>query len=282
MKWKGGRESRNVVDRRRSRAATGGGLGLGALALVVIGMFLGVDLTGMVGLSGNNPAIQSSGGQVSAADEERAEFASVVLGYTEEIWADIFREQVGQQYVPPKLVLFSGRTSSACGAASAATGPFYCPADRMAYLDTDFFVTLNKRMGAGGDFAAAYVIAHEIAHHVQNQQGILGEATTIRRQVSERDSNNISVRIELQADCYSGVWTRYAHERYGILERGDIEEALNAAAQIGDDKLQRQSTGVVRPDSFTHGSSAQRVRWFRRGLDTGNLNACNTFATDQL
>ncbi|PIE10016.1 MAG: hypothetical protein CSA72_10395 [Rhodobacterales bacterium] len=285
MKWQGGRKSSNVIDRRSSggrRAAVGGG-GLGVLAIVVIGWLLGVDLSPMLGLSGDNQ-IQSGGGtEITAADEERAAFAATVLGYTEDVWSEVFRTQVNQPYQPPKLVLFSGQTDGgACGLASAATGPFYCPGNRFAYLDTDFFVTLDRRMGAGGDFAAAYVIAHEVAHHVQNELGILPQVNRLRAQVGQSESNALSVRVELQADCYAGIWARHAHERLNVLERGDIAEAMNAAAQIGDDTLQRQAGGVVRPDSFTHGSSEQRQRWFARGLESGRLEDCDTFGTDRL
>lgn len=281
MKWQGRRGSRNVVDRRSRGAgrAVGGG-GLGVLAIVVIGWFLGVDLSPILGLSGGT--VQTGGGEITQADEERAEFASVVLADTEEVWADIFREQVGRTYNPPKLVLFKGQVNSACGMAGAATGPFYCPGDNMAYLDTDFFVTLSRQLGAKGDFAAAYVIAHEVAHHVQNELGILPQVNRMRATASQSESNALSVRVELQADCYSGIWARKAHEKFGSLERGDIAEAMNAAEQIGDDTLQREAGQRVRPDSFTHGTSEQRQRWFKRGLDTGDMRQCDTFSTRSL
>ena len=280
MKWRGRRGSRNIVDARRSSggAAIGGIGGLGAVIIVVIGLFLGVDLTPLLGGGG----IQMGGGQqteITQADEEAAEFVSVTLADTEEVWTRVFADQVGEPYRPPELVLFKGAVQSACGGASAQTGPFYCPADRRAYLDTDFFTTLSRRLGASGDFAAAYVVAHEVAHHVQNELGILGQANRIRAQVSEAESNAISVRIELQADCYSGLWARYAEETLGTIEPGDIAEAMNAAEAIGDDALQG---GRVRPDSFTHGTSEQRQRWFRRGYEEASLEACDTFGTDRL
>lgn len=280
MKWRGQRGSRNVIDsRRRKGAAMGGGLSMGAVAILVIGWLLGVDLSPMLGLTSGAP---TSGGQITQADEERAQFASVVLRQTEDIWAQVLPDQAGIAYQPVQLELFSGQISSACGMASAATGPFYCPANERAYLDTDFFVTLDRQMGAGGDFAAAYVIAHEVAHHIQQELGILGQANRMRAQVGQTQSNQISVRIELQADCYSGIWARYAQDRLGTLERGDMEEALNAAARIGDDHLQRQASGRVRPDSFTHGTSAQRQRWFWTGYQTGKMAECDTFSARDL
>ncbi len=201
---------------------------------------------------------------------------------TEEVWAEIFRDQVGQAYNPATLVLFKGATQSPCGGASGASGPFYCPADKKAYLDTDFFVTLERRMGAGGDFAAAYVVAHEIAHHVQNELGILGQANRIRQQSSQAKSNEISVRIELQADCLSGVWARYAQARFASLEQGDLKEAVNAAKQIGDDTLQRNAGRVPQPHTFTHGSSEQRQRWFATGFEKADVRACDTFSARSL
>lgn len=283
MEWKGRRRSRNVQDRRRmggGAAAAGGGVGV--LAIVVIGALLGVDLTPLMN-SGAAPQGQGARAPLSAADEERAEFAAVVLADTEEVWTRIFREQLGRDYQPPQLVLFSGATDGgACGRAMASTGPFYCPANRFAFLDTDFFVTLDRQLGAKGDFAAAYVIAHEVAHHVQNELGTLGEANRVRAQSSQTRSNEISVRIELQADCYSGIWARYAGEMLGVVQRGDIAEAMNAAKQIGDDALQRGAGQRVRPDSFTHGTSEQRQRWFLTGYEEADLRACDTFSTRRL
>lgn len=261
------------------RAAAGGVGGIGLVVVVLIGLFFGVDLTPL--LQGGVPG-GGGQGQVTEADEQAAEFVSVVLADTEEVWTDVFQTQVGETYVPPTLVLFSGVTQSGCGGASASTGPFYCPGDQKVYLDTDFFVTMSRQLGAGGDFAAAYVVAHEVAHHVQNELGILGEANSIRRQVSDTESNAISVRVELQADCYSGIWANHADQKFGTLERGDIAEAMNAAEQIGDDTLQRRQSGVVRPHTFTHGTSEQRQRWFETGYQSGELRDCDTFGTNDL
>lgn len=261
---------------------TGGLSGVGLIAVLVIGYFLGIDVTPLLQGGGQlGPATQQSG-EITQADREAGEFVSVVLADTEEVWAEIFREQLGQPYQPATLVLFKGTTQSPCGGASGASGPFYCPADRKAYLDTDFFTTLSRRLGASGDFAAAYVVAHEVAHHVQNELGILGKANQIRRQVSQSESNAISVRIELQADCYSGIWARYAQARFNALERGDLEEAINAAKQIGDDTLQRNAGRAPNPHNFTHGTSEQRQRWFRQGFQQASLQSCDTFGTDRL
>jgi predicted metalloprotease len=259
--------------------AAGGVGGIGLLIIVLIGLFFGIDLTPL--MQGGAPV---GGGkqELTEADEQAAQFVSVTLADTEEVWTDLFRTQVGTAYAPPTLILFSGVTQSSCGGASAATGPFYCPNDRQVYLDTDFFATMSRQLGAGGDFAAAYVVAHEVAHHVQNELGILGEANMIRRQVGQEESNAISVRIELQADCYAGVWAHHANRQFDSLERGDVAEAMNAAEQIGDDTLQRRQTGVVRPHTFTHGTSEQRQRWFETGFRSGDMRDCDTFGTDRL
>jgi predicted metalloprotease len=255
---------------------------VGMLAVLAIGYFLGIDVSPLLQGGGPVGSVQTSGGQVTEADERAAKFVSVTLADTEEVWAEIFSKDVGQPYNPAKLVLFKGQTSSPCGGATGASGPFYCPADKKAYLDTEFFATLERRMGAGGDFAAAYVVAHEIAHHVQNELGILGKANTIRRQVSEGESNQISVRIELQADCLSGVWARYAEARFGSIEPGDLDEAINAAKQIGDDTLQRNAGRRPNPHSFTHGTSEQRQRWFAQGYKNPSIQSCDTFSTNNL
>ncbi|MEM8751516.1 MAG: neutral zinc metallopeptidase [Pseudomonadota bacterium] len=294
MKWRGRRGSSNVEDRRgrsgrriplpRGRGARAGGIGgLGAVAIVILGLIFGVDTSFLLGGGGGGfaPTQQYEAGP-NRIDDETEEFVSVVLADTEEVWTAIFREQFGREYRAPKLVLFSGSTRSACGAASAATGPFYCPPESRAYLDTSFFRTLSQDLGAGGDFAAAYVIAHEVAHHVQNELGILPEVNELRARAAERESNRLSVMVELQADCLSGVWAREAQARFGSLERGDIEEAMNAAARIGDDALQRRSQGFVVPDSFTHGTSEQRVRWFESGFASGDATACDTFSAERL
>jgi predicted metalloprotease len=278
MRWQGRRGSGNIEDRRRMGGAPAIG-GIGLVVIVLIGLFLGVDVTPLL-----NQGVQigGSGGEVTRADEEAAEFVSVTLADTEEVWGEIFATQLGRQYRPATLVLFKGVTQSPCGGASGATGPFYCPLDRKAYLDTDFFTTLERQLGARGDFAAAYVVAHEIGHHVQNELGILGKANEIRRQVSAAESNAISVRIELQADCFSGLWARTVEERFGVIEPGDIEEAMVAARQIGDDTLQRNAGRVPQPHTFTHGTSEQRMRWFYEGYRSGDINSCDTFAARQL
>ena len=290
MRWKGRRTSRNIEDRRgqggqggRRVGKTGGIGGLGLVAVLVIGYFLGIDVSPLLQQTGGAGVQQpQGGGQITQADREAGEFVSVVLADTEEVWAEIFRDQVGRDYRPATLVLFKGATQSPCGGANGASGPFYCPADRKAYLDTDFFTTLSRRLGASGDFAAAYVVAHEVAHHVQNELGILMKANQIRRQVSQAESNAISVRIELQADCYSGIWARYAQARFNSLERGDLGEAINAAKQIGDDTLQRNAGQRPNPHSFTHGTSEQRQRWFKTGYESAKVQACDTFGTQRL
>ena len=290
MRWRGGRLSRNVIDRRGSgrrmggggRAAVGGIGGLGAVAVVVIGWFLGVDLTPLVGGGTGGYTEPGYAAETTAADEERGEFAVQALTYTEDVWGDVLPDQTGIAYEPPQLVLYTGATDTACGYGEAATGPFYCPADSRIYLDTDFFVTLDRELGAGGDFAAAYVIAHEVGHHIQNELGILGQVAQARRGAGQAEGNALQVRVELQADCLAGIWSREIGDRYGALERGDLDEALNAAERIGDDTLQREAGRVVRPDSFTHGTSAQRARWFGAGYDSGRVESCDTFAARSL
>lgn len=282
MKWRGRRGSSNIEDRRRMSVRSSGQIGIvGLLVILGIGYFFGVDVTPL--LQDGGGSVQQGGSvELTEADERAGKFVSVTLADTEEVWSQIFQSQVGEPYSPATLVLFKGVTQSPCGGASGATGPFYCPADNKAYLDTAFFTSLEKRMGAGGDFAAAYVIAHEIAHHVQNELGVLGQANRIRGQVSEAESNAISVRIELQADCLSGIWARAAQAKFGSLERGDIAEAMNAAKQIGDDTLQRNAGRVPQPHTFTHGTSEQRQRWFATGYESGDVRACDTFGTDDL
>ncbi|MEX2518272.1 MAG: neutral zinc metallopeptidase [Paracoccaceae bacterium] len=291
MKWRGRRGSSNIDDRRAS-GGSGGGRGrgtriggIGLVAVVILGMVFGVDPAMLLGvLDGGGGYVEQqprSQGQ-NRIDGPTEEFIAVVLADTEEIWGTIFSEQLGRSYAPPTLVLFSGRTNSACGGATAASGPFYCPADKQAYLDTSFFALLEQRLGAHGDFAQAYVIAHEIGHHVQNELGILPEINRRRAGAPEAEANALSVRLELQADCFSGVWARQASDRFASLEHGDIEEALNAASRIGDDVLQKQARGYAVPDSFTHGSSAQRVRWFETGYRSGDIRDCDTFAATAL
>jgi predicted metalloprotease len=284
MKWRGRRGSDNIVDVRRGGGArrVGMGGGLVMVLLVVASMIFGVDLTGLAGLVGGgapSSAPQATG--PNTIDDAAEEFVSVVLADTEEVWRQEFAER-GAQYVEPELVLFADAVASACGQASSAVGPFYCPADNRVYLDTDFFRTMEQQLGARGEFAKAYVIAHEVGHHVQNLIGVMDETMRIRQRVSEAEANAISVRVELQADCLAGVWARTAHEKFGVLERGDIESAMDAASRIGDDALQRRSQGYVVPDSFTHGTSDQRQRWFYKGFESGELEVCDTFSTDAL
>lgn len=289
MEWRGRRGSKNVIDVRgrgrgggRSMGRIGGFGGLGAVVIVLIGLFLGVDLTPLLGTGGgmqSAPPVQQAG--PNRIDDEAEEFVSVVLADTEEVWSRAFEER-GARYQPPELVLFTGAVDSACGTASSAVGPFYCPGDHRVYLDTAFFQTLESQLGAQGDFARAYVIAHEVGHHVQNLIGVMDQVNEVRRSVSEVEANALSVRVELQADCLAGMWARGADEMFGSLERGDIDEALDAAARIGDDTLQRRSQGRVVPDSFTHGSSEQRQTWFYRGFEEGTLEACDTFSIDRI
>jgi len=222
------------------------------------------------------PQAETQEAPKGAPSDEMGQFVAKILGSTEGTWTQVFEEN-GKRYDPPKLVLFTGATPTACGTGQTAMGPFYCPGDAKVYLDLDFFDTLSQRMGAPGDFAQAYVIAHEVGHHLQNLMGITGKVDAMRGRVSEAEQNAMSVRVELQADCFAGVWAHDSQQSKGWLESGDVEEALNAATQIGDDNLQRQSRGTVVPESFTHGTSAQRVRWFQRGLQGGSLKQCNTF-----
>lgn len=304
MRWIGGRRSRNVEDRRGQNAGGfGGGFpggfgrgggggggrrigiggGLGGVVVILILLFLGVDPSMLLqgGDAGYAPIERPRSGSDQQAQDEQSQFVSVVLADTEDTWNEIFR-QGGQNYVEPTLVLFSGAVNSACGFAQSAVGPFYCPADMKVYIDLSFYDDLKTRFGAPGDFAQAYVIAHEIGHHVQRLLGVLERAQRAKQGVSEAQANAIQVRVELQADCLAGVWAHHADRARGVVEPGDIEEALNAAAAIGDDRLQRRARGYVSPESFTHGTSEQRARWFRRGFDQGGLNACDTFAASQL
>lgn len=283
MEWRGRRGSRNIEDRRgqgRGRGTAAGGIGgVGLIAVLVIGYFLGIDVTPLLNDTG---APNTAPQELTAADQAAGQFVSVTLADTEDVWDKVFDEQLGRRYDPATLVLFKGVTQSPCGGASGATGPFYCPADQKAYLDTDFFVTLEKRLGAKGDFAAAYVVAHEIGHHVQNELGILGKANAARQSASAADSNAISVRIELQADCLSGIWAREAARTFGSIDRADLEEAVNAARKIGDDTLQSAAGQRPMPHTFTHGTSEQRSRWFLIGLKSGKLAQCDTFSSNDL
>jgi predicted metalloprotease len=283
MKWRGRRESSNVEDRRGTtvrRAGIGGGIGV--VAILLIGTMLGIDprvlLGGVKVMNAAAPAIEEAGPYQETGEEAQTrQFLSVVLADTEDVWSAVFQE-MGGSYRPPRLVLFSKAVQSACGFAEAAMGPFYCPPDERVFIDMSFFDELGQRMGAGGDFAQAYVVAHEIGHHVQNLLGTSAKVHELQQRRGGAEANQLSVRLELQADCYAGVWAHRADKMRGILEAGDLEEALGAASAVGDDRLQRQAQGYVVPDSFTHGSSAQRMRWFRTGLDSGSLSACDTFA----
>ncbi len=282
MLWQGRRESDNVDDERDSggggRLAIGGGIG--GVIVVVLYLLLGGDPQAL--LNSQQGASVSQPGEVHAVPrDEGAKFVAVVLADTEDAWHDIFR-QMGRQYEEPKLVLFSDQTSSGCGFASGASGPFYCPEDRRVYIDLGFYRLLQERLGAGGDFAQAYVIAHEVGHHVQNLLGITDRVQAARRRVSNSEYNQLSVRLELQADFLAGVWARYADRTKQVVEAGDIEEAMRAAAAVGDDRLQRRARGYVVPDSFTHGTSEQRVRWFRKGYETGDIRQGDTFNARQL
>ncbi len=287
MKWREGRRSDNVEDRRGRRVAAGGAtLGGGAiLLLIVFSLLTGEDPSQLAEVlnQANQTGATDSGpsAQGKAAYDERADFVSVVLADTEDTWGALLPE-VGRRYVPPTLVLFSNAVESACGFNSSAVGPFYCPGDQKVYIDLEFFDELHRRFGAPGDFAQAYVVAHEVGHHVQNLLGLSRQVQDLRARSSETQANALSVRQELQADCYAGVWAYHANAQRRVLERGDIEEGLNAAVAIGDDRLQRQAGRSVHPESWTHGSSEQRVRWFRRGFETGSLDQCNTFDTNRL
>ncbi len=282
------RESENVEDRRgeggRGGFGVGKGVGLGTVILALAASyFLGIDPSVMLGLftGGGAPVTQSVPAHKPPAGDEMARFVSKVLADTEDTWRGIFR-QSGRQYQDPKLVLFTGATPTACGTGQTAMGPFYCPEDQKVYIDLAFYQDLKNRFQAPGDFAQAYVIAHEVGHHVQHLLGIADKVQAARRRASEAQSNALSVRMELQADCLAGVWGYHADRVRNILEAGDIEEALTAASAIGDDRIQARSRGYAVPDTFTHGTSAQRVRWFKRGIESGDLRQCNTFEARQL
>ncbi|EWY40166.1 metallopeptidase [Skermanella stibiiresistens SB22] len=296
MRWQGRRQSDNVEDRRGDSGPMGrsglpggmlggrgmrtGGIGLaGTVVILLLGLVFGFDPS--VLLNGGyveEPPVRTNSASAprSGNDQDLSGFVSVVLAETEDVWGEIFA-QSGRQYEQPVLVLFSGAVQSACGSAQAAMGPFYCPADRKLYIDLDFYRDLRNRMGAPGDFAQAYVIAHEVGHHVQNLLGVSRDVQAAQQQSSRADANALSVRLELQADCFAGIWAYHMAQQDQVLEPGDIDEALNAASAVGDDRLQERATGRITPDSFTHGSSAQRVEWFRRGLEAGAPNSCDTF-----
>jgi uncharacterized protein len=282
MRWQGRRGSTNIEDRRGMRYGKAGGVGIGAIVLALIAMYFGQDPSVVLQ---NLPQQQPQGEQVpyeeSPAEKQLHEFTSVVLADTEQTWGEIFAAN-GLTYEQPGLVLFSGAVESACGFAQAAVGPFYCPVDHKAYIDLSFYEELRSRFGAPGDFAQAYVIAHEIGHHVQTLLGISERNMAARQRASQAEANALSVRQELQADCFAGIWAHSADRSRQLLEAGDIEEGLNAASAIGDDRLQRQAGGSTSPESFTHGSSEQRVRWFQRGYESGAVEQCDTFAARSL
>lgn len=283
MLWKGRRESDNVEDRRgMSRGGLAVGGGLGTVVIVLIAMFLGVDPGALIeGTGEDQPAVSTRAARpASAGEDELRHFVAVVLAETEDVWTGIFRQN-GREYRDPTLVLFTDQVQSACGTAGSATGPFYCPGDQKLYIDLAFYRDLKQRLGAPGDFAQAYVIAHEVGHHVQRLLGISDKVHSAQSRMSRSQANDLSVRLELQADFFAGVWANQAKNK-GILEAGDIEEALGAASAVGDDRLQRQAQGRVVPDSFTHGTSEQRVRWFRKGLDTGDFKQGDTFNATSL
>ncbi len=287
MRWRQGRRSTNVEDRRGAgsgrRMPGGAGLKLGGgagIIVLLISMFLGVDLSGLLGTGGGSTAslpqlAPPSAGQ-SRSNDEATEFVKTMMAYNEDVWTKLFQES-GQQYQPPKLVIFDGGVNSACGYTSSAAGPFYCPGDYQVYIDLNFFRELQK-MGAGGDFAQAYVLAHEVGHHVQNLLGVSMAVQKRQRTVSKTEANRLSVLTELQADCYAGVWAHHAHKDYQLLEPGDLEEGMNAAARIGDDALMSRAGAQVRPEAFTHGSSKQRQEWLYVGLNTGDPTQCNTLS----
>jgi len=291
MRWEGNRQSDNVEDGRDSGGGGGGfrlgggSLGLGSIVIAVVaGWIFGINPLTILGLmsgGGGSPVVQQAPAHKPPADDKMAQFVSVVLADTEDVWREKFRA-AGGTYREPKLHLFRGATQTACGQGQSAMGPFYCPADEKVYIDLNFYETMRTRLGAPGDFAQAYVIAHEVGHHVQKLMGITDKTDNMRRRISETQYNAVSVRIELQADCFAGVWAHDAQAARQVLEQGDVEEALNAATQIGDDTLQRKARGTVQPETFTHGTSAQRVSWFKRGLQSGRVNDCDTLSASSI
>jgi hypothetical protein len=277
MRLENEEQSQNVEDRRGFRVSRGvAGGGIGGIAILLLALFFGIDPGAIMQDAPQSNVNEPASGGPGITDEGR-EFVSRVLGSTERVWGDIF-QSAGRQYAEPSLVLFSGQVQSACGFASAAAGPFYCGLDRKVYIDLAFYRQLRERFRAPGDFAQAYVVAHEVGHHVQNLLGIMEKVQSRQRRASEGEGNALSVRLELQADCFAGIWASRANRDRKILEPGDVEEGLNAAAQIGDDMMQKRAQGYVVPEGFTHGSAQQRVRWFRRGIESGDLKQCDTFA----
>ncbi len=290
MRWEGQRESDNVEDRRGmgpARVGGVGGLGLGGIVLVLaVSYFTGINPVTLLNMlngvqeitDSSTPSESAEPAPIGPPSDQLGKFASVVLADTETTW----RQLLGPQYEDPRLVLFTGAVQSACGTTSSAVGPFYCPRDHKVYLDLSFFNEMSQRLGAPGDFAQAYVIAHEVGHHVQNLMGIAEKVTRLQHQASEREGNALSVRMELQADCFAGVWGHHARRERNLIEQGDFEEGLKAASAIGDDRLQKMSRGSVQPESWTHGSSEQRMTWLRKGLETGDPKVCDTFSKNRL
>jgi len=287
MRWEDFRTSSNVEDRRGMGIGGAGGLGIGTIVVLgLISWALGIDPRILIGgaemLNGGGSGYQQQQGRQGTPQDEAGRFAAAILGNTEDVWKEVLPQQTNRQYSNPKMVLFSGATRSGCGGAQSAMGPFYCPLDQTVYIDLSFFEEMQRRFRAGGDFAYAYVLAHEVGHHVENLLGILPRVQERQREVGQPEANQLSVRVELMADCLAGVWANHSNQRWHSLEQGDIEEAINAAEAIGDDRLQRQAQGRVVPDSFTHGSSEQRMRWLTTGLKTGSVQACDTFRAARL
>ena len=281
MRWKGRKQSSNVEDRRglSPRGVAGGGIG--AIVIVLVVLLLGGDPTSVIQNIQTTDQTTTSNYTETAEEKELAQFVSVVLAETETVWHNIFAD-IGRQYREPKLVLFSGSVQSACGVAGSSTGPFYCPGDQKLYIDLSFYQELQTRFKAPGDFAMAYVVAHEVGHHIQNLLGTLEKVQSLRSRLSKEEYNQYSIRLELQADFYAGVWAHYTDRIEGLLEEGDLEEALNAASAVGDDRIQKQAQGYVVPESFTHGTSEQRKRWFYKGYKTGDIRQGDTFNTNSL
>jgi len=281
MRWRGERQSSNIEDRRGLTPKVAVGGGLGTLLIIIIALLFGADPRQLLEQVPNNPPseVQSSR-PVNANEDEMKQFVSVVLAKSEDVWKDVFRQN-GRQYREPTLVLFTDQVQSACGIAGAAVGPFYCPGDEKVYIDLSFYEELRRRFNAPGDFAQAYVVAHEVGHHVQKLLGISDRVEAMQRRVSEAEANRLSVRLELQADFFAGVFARYVQNQ-GMLEAGDIDEALGAASAVGDDTIQRRTSGYVVPDSFTHGTAEQRLRWFKRGYETGDMRQGDTFSATNL
>lgn len=287
MRWEDFRTSSNVEDRRGMGIGGAGGLGIGTIVVLgLISWALGIDPRILIGgaemIAGGGSGYQQQQGRQGAPQDEAGRFAAAILGNTEDVWKTVLPQQVNRQYREPKLVLFSGATRSGCGGAQSAMGPFYCPLDQTVYIDLSFFEEMQRRFRAGGDFAYAYVLAHEVGHHVENLLGILPRVQERQREVGTAERNQLSVRVELMADCLAGVWAHHSNQRWKSLEQGDLEEGIRAAEAIGDDRLQKQSQGRVVPDSFTHGSSEQRMRWLMTGLKSGQVQACDTFRAARL